>query len=213
MVSNADPAPRRKQQRAIETRGVLLDTATAAFSAKGYDGSSLRQLEELAGVKRGLIAYHFGDKETLWREVVDRLFGALAEDFAGRLQTLADVAPHEAAKAVARAFVHYSAAHPALNRLMVQESMNDSWRVAYIVDEHIRPLLDNLDAALPAAAGHLWGSRDPHRFYLFIGASAYVFTAEQECRRLFGRSTRDSDFIECHADLVVEMLLADRPAG
>ena len=49
--------PRRQQQRARETRGVLLQTAIDAFSTRGFESISVRQLEEIAGVKRGLVAY------------------------------------------------------------------------------------------------------------------------------------------------------------
>ncbi len=209
MDNEAASAPRRQQQRAIETRTSLLDTATSVFSARGFDGISVRQLEELAGVKRGLVAYHFGDKDQLWREAVDRLFGELTGEFLGLIQALSDIAPEEAARGMVRAFVRYSAAHPELNRLMMQESMSDSWRVGYIVDRHIRPLLDNLGQILPGMAARIWGPPDPHRYYAFIGAGAFVFSAEQECRRLFGSSPREADFVERHADFVVDLLFRD----
>ena len=135
---------RRPQQRAIETRAALLQTAIDAFSTAGFDSVSVRQLEEAAGVKRGLVGYHFGDKEQLWRGAVEKLFSALGEDFVGRLGTLGDVAPAEAARAIVRAFVRYSASNPALNRLMMQECTRHSWRVECIVEEHIRPVLDAL---------------------------------------------------------------------
>ena len=206
MNDNATARPR--QQRAIETRTALLDTATEVFSTRGFDGISIRQLEELAGVKRGLVAYHFGDKDQLWRAAVDRLFGDLAEDFLVRVSALSDVSPLEAARGVVRAFIRYSAAHPELNRFMMQESVADSWRVGYLVDQHIRPLMDGLYQALPEAAALLWGDRDPHRYYLFIGASAFVFSAEQECEKLFGDAPCEADFVERHADLPAEPIPA-----
>ncbi len=200
-------APRRPQQRALATRNALLETAVNAFSVVGYDGVSLRQLEQQAGVKRGLVAYHFGSKEKLWRAAVDELFEALAVEFGSGLQVLADVAPVEAARGFIRALVRYSAAHPELNRLMMQESVAASWRVEYIVDRHIRPLLETLAILMPDAARLLWGERDPHRYYLMIGASASVFSAEEECRRLFGQSPRQAAFVERHAEMVVSMLV------
>ena len=206
-TDNSRSGERRRQQRALDTRNALLDTAIKAFSLSGFEGISVRQLEEQAGVNRGLVAYHFGDKDQLWREAVDRLFAALADDFLGRVELLADVAPLEAARGMVRAFVRYSAAHPELNRLMMQESVSASWRVDYIVDQHIGPLVRNLSATMPEAAGLLWGAPDPHRYYLFIGASAFVFSAEEECRRLFGCSPRDADFVDRHADMVVSLLL------
>ncbi len=178
-----------------------------AFSVGGYDSVSVRQLEEAAGVKRGLVAYHFGDKEGLWRAVVQQLFAALADDFINRIVTLGDVAPMEAARAMVKAFVRYSAAHPQLNRLMMQECAGDSWRVACIVEEYVAPMLERLGAALPEAAALLWGERDPHRYYLMVGAGAFVFSAEQECRHLFGIDPRAEAFVERHAELAADLLI------
>ena len=206
-TENRMPGERRRQQRALDTRNALLDTAIAAFSLSGFDGISVRQLEEQAGVNRGLVAYHFGDKDQLWRDAVDDLFEALAEEFLGRGELLAEVEPLEAARGLVRAFVRYSAAHPELNRLMMQESVAASWRVDYIVDQHISPLMHNLSRMMPDAAELLWGRSDPHRYYLFIGASAFVFSAEEECRRLFGCTPRDTDFVDRHAEMVVSLLL------
>jgi AcrR family transcriptional regulator len=201
--------PRRQQQRARETRSVLLQTAINAFSTRGFESISVRQLEEIAGVKRGLVAYHFGDKEQLWRVSVEQLFTALVEEFMGRVSTLVDVAPAEAARAMVRAFVRYSAAYPAVNRLMMQECTSDSWRVDCIVDEHIRPMLESLYEVLPEASALLWGDRDPHRYYLFIGAGAFVFSAEQECQRLFATDPRRDTFVERHADMVADLLIGN----
>ncbi len=203
-----ETASRRPQQRALETRSTLLDTAVQTFSTRGFEGISIRQLEELAGVKRGLVAYHFGDKEKLWRQVADRLFDELAEDFLTRLDTLAEVAPEEAARGIVRAFVRFSAARPELNRMMMQESVATSWRLAYIVDEKIKPLISTLFEMMPEAAQLLFGDRDPHRYYLLVGAGAFVFTAEQECARLFGVNPRGEAFVERHVDLVVQLLMA-----
>ncbi len=204
------PRSRRQQQRAVETRSALMNTAISAFSISGYDGVSVRQLEEQAGVKRGLVAYHFSDKAQLWRAAVDRLFEELAEDLLPRVESLADVEPIEAARGFVRTFVRYSAQHPELNRLMMQESVAASWRVNYLVDQHIKPLTEALAGIMPEAAKCLWGDGDPHRYYLLIGAGAFVFTAEQECLRLFGQSPRTREFVERHAENVVSMLLPEQ---
>jgi TetR/AcrR family transcriptional regulator len=58
---------------AIGTRERLLISAVQAFSSTGYDGASVREIERSCGVNRGLIAYHFGSKEDLWRACVDLL--------------------------------------------------------------------------------------------------------------------------------------------
>ncbi|MEE4299927.1 MAG: TetR family transcriptional regulator [Pseudomonadales bacterium] len=210
-AANSPRTERRTQQRSLETRAALLDAATRAFATRGFDGISVRQLEEQAGVKRGLVAYHFGDKDGLWRAVVDRLFAGMAARFGDRLDVYADLPPREAARAVVRAFVRYSAEHPELNRLMLQECGEASWRVDYLVGEHVRPLLDGLEASVPEAYGLLYGTGRgedaAHRYYLFVGAAAFVFSAEHECRGLFHTAPRREAFVDRHADLVTDMLI------
>ncbi len=212
-IEHNAPGERRRQQRALDTCNALLDTAIEDFSLSGFEGISVRQLEERAGVKRGLVAYHFGDKDELWRCAVDRLFQGLTEDFLGRMTQLSEISPLEAARGMVRAFVRYSAAHPELNRLMMQESVAASWRVEYIVEQHIRPLMKNLAELMPEAAELVWGRSDPHRYYLFIGASAFVFSAGAECQQLFGCSPQDADFVERQAEMVVSLLLPNGATG
>lgn len=53
-----------------DARGRILAEARAAFAASGYDGAPLRSITKAAGVDVALVAYYFGNKEGLFREVV-----------------------------------------------------------------------------------------------------------------------------------------------
>jgi TetR/AcrR family transcriptional regulator len=206
-----DPAPkrtRRVQQRALDTQASLLDTAIEVFSRQGYDAVSVRSIEEQAGVNRGLVAYHFKDKAALWRHSVDRLFASMRRSLRKATESVDE--EDQLAEALARAFVRYSAERPALNRLMLQESLQASWRLEYLVERQIKPMLDALRRDAPEASDKVWGHGDPHRYYAFIGAAAFVFSAAEECQLLFGVSPNDEAFIEKHAAMVLRTLLAAR---
>jgi len=58
-------------------RRQILDGARACFARHGYEGATVRRLEEATGLSRGAIFHHFRDKESL--------FLALAEDDALRM--------------------------------------------------------------------------------------------------------------------------------
>lgn len=58
-------------------RRQILDGARACFARHGYEGATVRRLEEATGLSRGAIFHHFRDKESL--------FLALAEDEALRM--------------------------------------------------------------------------------------------------------------------------------
>ena len=55
-----------------DTRGKLLDAAERLFADNGYDGTSLRDIAIQAQQHVALSTYHFGTKERLFEEVIQR---------------------------------------------------------------------------------------------------------------------------------------------
>lgn len=86
---NLDTKTRAKTPPKAEARGgesrreALLDTAAAMFAAKGYDGTSIRDIAGAVGMLPGSIYYHFKSKEDLllavYRKGVARFEEAIAE--------------------------------------------------------------------------------------------------------------------------------------
>jgi AcrR family transcriptional regulator len=50
----------------------LLDSAEMLFSQKGFDGTSVRDIAESAGINTAMISYYFGSKEKLMEEIFER---------------------------------------------------------------------------------------------------------------------------------------------
>jgi AcrR family transcriptional regulator len=69
--------PRVSQDHLEARRHQILDGARVCFARYGYEGATVRRLEEATGLSRGAIFHHFRDKESL--------FLALAEDDALRM--------------------------------------------------------------------------------------------------------------------------------
>ncbi len=55
------------------TKERLLDAAERLFAARGFDGTSLREVTAEAGANVAAIHYHFGSKEELLRAVLSRI--------------------------------------------------------------------------------------------------------------------------------------------
>jgi AcrR family transcriptional regulator len=66
-------------QAAEPTRDSLIKAAIAVFSAKGFEGGSVREITQAANANRAAINYHFGGKEGLYREVLKTSVQAFAE--------------------------------------------------------------------------------------------------------------------------------------
>ncbi|QKT07205.1 TetR/AcrR family transcriptional regulator [Gordonia sp. X0973] len=73
--------PKVSDDHLAARRREILDGARRCFADYGYDGATVRRLEEATGLSRGAIFHHFRDKEAL--------FLALADEDAHRM---ADVA-------------------------------------------------------------------------------------------------------------------------
>ena len=205
MSSLTDPSPktgkrkRALQKRAEETQDQLLKAASDLFSTFGYDGVSVRMIETAAGVQRGLVAYHFNTKEALWRRVVDGVFARM-QDRVGRAEdTIRDLPQDQRLRVFVSTFIRFSAEVPELNRLMVQEGKTKSWRMDYIVDDHVAKLLVRLKDMLGVDI-------DAHSYYVMVGACSFVFSVSHECQKLFDTDPMTDEFIARHAQLVADLV-------
>ena len=66
------PAGARVRMSGKERREQLLDVGRSLFAAKGFDGTSVEEIAEKAGVSKPVVYEHFGGKEGLYAVVVDR---------------------------------------------------------------------------------------------------------------------------------------------
>ena len=64
----------------VATRGRLLDAAEALFAEKHHDSVTLKEIANEANANVGQIVYHFGQKESLIKEVIDRRAGVISAD-------------------------------------------------------------------------------------------------------------------------------------
>ncbi|MDT7728898.1 MAG: TetR/AcrR family transcriptional regulator, transcriptional repressor of aconitase [Actinomycetota bacterium] len=94
--------PRVSQDHLDARRRQILDGSRVCFARYGYEGATVRRLEDATGLSRGAIFHHFRDKESL--------FLALAEDDAARM---ADVVAEQGLVQVMRDLLSEGSEHPA----------------------------------------------------------------------------------------------------
>lgn len=70
MPSSTNNTDRRSRRSPQEVRRLLLESARATFAAKGYAGSSTREIAEQAGVSEALLFRHFGTKAQLFQRAI-----------------------------------------------------------------------------------------------------------------------------------------------
>src|SRR3954454_2870677 len=68
----AETATARVRMSGKERREQLLDVGRTVFARRGFDGTSVEEIAERAGVSKPVVYEHFGGKEGLYAVVVDR---------------------------------------------------------------------------------------------------------------------------------------------
>ncbi|WP_447920498.1 TetR/AcrR family transcriptional regulator [Achromobacter aegrifaciens] len=110
----------RSRAEMIEaTRAKLLATARLAFREAGYAATSMDDFTAAAGLTRGALYHHFGDKKGLLAAVVEQIDGEMDQ----RLAAIAAQSPDAwtALRGRCRAYLEM-AAEPEIRRIVLQDA-------------------------------------------------------------------------------------------
>lgn len=102
-----------------ERREQLLEVARAVFAERGFDGAAIEEIASRAGVSKPVVYEHFGTKETLYAEVVDREVKALHGAITG---ALSGGHPRELLEQAALALLGYIEGQADGFRILVRDS-------------------------------------------------------------------------------------------
>lgn len=201
-AATAEPVVSKSEQ----TRQRILNAACELFGARGYEGAALRDIEAASGVNRGLIAYHFGNKDDLWKAVVDFYFSEYLREMQGQQELFEGLGAKTRARIAIRNFVRLSVRRPHLARLMIQENLNPTWRLDWIMERYLKPIQvmereqfrDAAGSRLPAGPGFR---------YALIGACTMPFIAAPEMKRMHGVDPFDEAFVEKFTTMITETFL------
>ena len=196
-----------RSKKREETSARIVQAARQSFAKRGFHGTSTRDIASEAGTNQGLITYHFGTKDALWRAAADNLF----EEIGGRLfdrlghRQLTD--ERENARESIREFVRFSAEHPEFFWLMVDEGKNADERLDWLITTHLRPRFEVLADYMLNELGYSQ-TELPHVYYTLAGAASLIFAVAPECRQLTGVDPLKQEIVERHADFVARLLIA-----
>lgn len=137
-----------RTERGNRTRAKLIEAAETVFADYGYSDASIVRITEQAGVAQGTYYVYFSSKLQIFEEVIEdlnrRVRHAMAEASAGATSRL------ESERAGFRAFFAFTAAHPALYRIVREAEFVSprALRMHYtrIVEGYIEGLTEARDA-------------------------------------------------------------------
>jgi TetR/AcrR family transcriptional regulator len=181
----------------------LVQVAIQAFASHGYDGVSLRDVERRAQLNRGLVAYHFGSKEQLWKICVDWLMDRFHAEMTSYRDVLWMVSPAERERLLLKIYTRFVAKNPEFFRILVAEGSSCSPR-SELLATRLRATLDFFDEVADRKDDFRRPEDAAMSYYLFVGAASVLFAVPAQCKYLFGVEPDDS-LLERFSDLVVDI--------
>jgi AcrR family transcriptional regulator len=124
-----------------------LDAADALFGEVGFEGATTRRISELSGVNKGLIHYHFKDKQALWNAVLDRYYQDLGATVRGALTGPGDL--RDRLVALVGSYLDFLVAHRTFARMVQREAAGG--RHVERITEVMVPLFETGAALIEAA--------------------------------------------------------------
>lgn len=150
------PRPSPALSADLDTRRRLLDAAGEVFAEQGFRAATVRGICAAAGANVAAVNYHFGDKQTLYFEVLAHAHRAAIELYPPDLGLAPNATAEQELHAFVRAFLLrlLNDGVPAwLGKLMAREMIEPTPALDRIVEHTARPLFERLVGIVRAIAG------------------------------------------------------------
>lgn len=121
----------------MEIRDEILKSATRLFATKGFDGTSLKDIAELVGIRKPSLLYHFSSKEKLRLAVLARLLDRW-NDILPKL-LMAAAGGDARFESVMEEVMSFFAADPDRARLLMREILDRPEDMRRRLETYVRP--------------------------------------------------------------------------
>jgi TetR/AcrR family transcriptional regulator len=198
------PRKRAEQQRALETRGAILDAAIAEFAERGFEGASIRAIADRLGLQHPLITYHYRSKDILWRAAAEHAFAQIRAGWDTLAPENSDLPPLARLREEYATLFRYTVAFPEFHRFMRQEAFTNNPRLNWVAETVVTPLLGRLIPQIIAAQKQgLLPSVDPILFhYMMVSLTATLSEFGPEMQATSGLSAENAKVVEAYWRLV-----------
>jgi TetR/AcrR family transcriptional regulator len=213
--STAPAASRRARLRDdLEQR--VLAAAETVFADKGYEGASLTDIADAAGLSKQNLMYYFPTKLSLYQRVLDGVLGDWLQSMSAMAHS--DLSPEQALQAYIRAKLEFSRRRPAGSRVYALEVINGAKNYGRQIKSKVVPVLREDIATLNRWLGRNRSavSAEHLLFIIWAATQSYADFAAQMALILGRRSSSDEFFAQAEATLnhlVLGALMRQARAG
>lgn len=174
MTGSQAEGPRRTKR---STRELLLAAAREEFARRGLEGARVDDIARLAGVNKQLVYHHFGNKDDLYRAVIESVYAEIRSR--ERELDLTRLDPLEAMRRLIEFSFDYLAANRDFIALLTDENIHEARHVRQVADMQAMhsPLIELIGATLRRGQeqGLFREGVVPRQLYISIAGMAFFY--------------------------------------
>jgi AcrR family transcriptional regulator len=171
-----------------QSRAKLIDVATQLFAEKGLDGTTTRDIANMAGINISLISYYFQGKEGLYKEVfiefarraeltVEQAIQKLNADGFDRKSYI------DFTKKLISGMLKMKLENPHISTLLQREVLSGLPYAKEVYEQNFKSLGQKIISVFQAAQkkGIMRPDINPHVHFLTLGQSTDMYLAVSKC--------------------------------
>ncbi|WP_237358619.1 TetR family transcriptional regulator C-terminal domain-containing protein [Rhizobium etli] len=200
-------SPRIDEKIRARNIRLILDVATDVFSRKGFDGTRIAEIAELAELPKANIYYYFSSKEEIYSAIMMRLIAGWDEALTN---IRADREPADALRDYIRAKLDYTRKNPRESRLFASEIIQGARFLSLKDRAHMRMATEKHAAVISQwiREGRM-AAINPRHLFIMLWATTQFYSDFQPlaCDALGTKTIRPVDY-DAAADTIVRTVLA-----
>ena len=211
-MNSAPPEPRKRGRpvkAAADASHSIRRAALKSFARAGFNGVSILEIAQMAGVAKPLVHYHYASKDALWEAAVGEAAADLRAEVVHFQDALAvPASPEDLLRMVARQLVVFASRHPELVHIVVDETGKGGARADWLRSNLLTPGYV-MSKALFEGLAHNSGTPAPaveHIVPMVLGIMNFPFMDAEVIRDSYGVDVYSNEYVERHGELLFQVL-------
>lgn len=178
-----------------EKEELILEAALEVFSQRGFHGSTIDQIAEVAGMSKPNLLYYFRTKEAMHRALIDRVL----ENWLEPLQAFdADGDPEEEIRSYIRRKLEMAREFPRESRLFANEILQGAPHIMAVLEGPLKDLVDEKADVIRAwiASGKVRDCDPHHMIFSIWSTTQHYADFDVQVKAVLGPGRDDAERFE-----------------
>jgi TetR/AcrR family transcriptional regulator len=206
VIAQPDSGANAKGQIRQANEALILGAGERVFARAGFNGATLGQIADEAGLPKANLLYYFGNKQDLYRAVLARTL----HDWLVPMDSLEPQAePRAALESYIRAKMAMSVQRPDASRVFANEVLHGAPVLGELLRGELRTLVRRKAAVLDGwiAEGRMAAVDTTHLFFTIWAATQTYADFDEQVRAVLGKQALGARDHTRAADHVVSLIL------